>query len=102
MNLSSSWATWVKSIAKTTYQLPNTKLVSGDVRTAVKYDDKIGAMSIYKNRIMKKSAVILLAFLLFHSMGMCQVGRNRMLSFELGIGGIQSFDKLFLTRWVQG
>ena len=48
LNLSSSWATWVKSIAKTTYQLPNTKLVSGDVRTAVKYDDKIGAMSIYK------------------------------------------------------
>lgn len=48
LNLSSSWATWVKSIAKTTYQLPNTKLVSGDVRTAVMYDDKIGAMSIYK------------------------------------------------------
>ena len=48
LNLSSSWATWVKSIAKTTYELPNTKLVSGDVRTAVRYDDKIGAISIYK------------------------------------------------------
>lgn len=48
LNLSSSWATWVKSIAKTTYELPNTKLVSGNVRTAVRYDDKIGAMSIYK------------------------------------------------------
>ncbi len=48
LNLSSSWATWVKSIAKTTYELPNTRLVSGDVRTAVRYDDKIGAISIYK------------------------------------------------------
>ena len=48
LNLSSSWAAWVKTIAKTTYELPNTKLVSGDVRTAVRYDDKIGAMSIYK------------------------------------------------------
>ena len=42
LNLSSSWVTWVKSIAKTTYKLPDTKLVSGDVRTAVRHDDKIG------------------------------------------------------------
>lgn len=47
---------------------------------------------------MKKSIAFLLAFLLFHSMGMCQASRDRVVSFELGIGGIQSFDKLFFDK----
>lgn len=48
LNLPSDWVPWVTSIAKTTYSLPNTRLHSGEVRAAVRYDGKIGAMSIYK------------------------------------------------------
>lgn len=48
LNLPSDWVPWVASIAKTTYSLPNTRLHSGEVRAAVRYDGKIGAMSIYK------------------------------------------------------
>lgn len=47
LNLSNDWAAWAASILKTTFELPNTKLYSGEVRTAVKYGGQTGAMSIY-------------------------------------------------------
>lgn len=50
LNLPTGWLQWTKSIAKTTYDLPNTTLYSGEIRTAVRYNNTIGAVSIYKNK----------------------------------------------------
>jgi len=48
LNLPTKWLEWAKAIAKGTYALPNIKLKRGEVRSAVRYDGKIGAMTIYK------------------------------------------------------
>ncbi|SKC50839.1 hypothetical protein SAMN06298215_1365 [Bacteroidales bacterium WCE2008] len=48
LNLPSGWIKWLKAIGFSTWNLPNVKLVSGEVRTAVNYDGRVGAMSIYK------------------------------------------------------
>lgn len=48
LNLPKDWASWVISILKTTYELPNVELYKGEARTAVNFEGQIGAMSIYK------------------------------------------------------
>lgn len=48
LDLPSSWLEWASAILEGTYELPNTKLCFGKIHTAVKYGDKIGAMTIYK------------------------------------------------------